>query len=114
MKIGDKVWIVWSHHRNNVVPQEATVTAIGRKWITINDRNRFEIGSMYLDGKGYASPGSVWSSPEEYHNSLSLNQAWSGIQTAVINAHRCPDGVTVERIEEARKLLGLDNKKVKP
>lgn len=99
--VGMPVYVVPAERMGR--PYEATITAIGRKWITFGNgrmTNRFNAETMKLDGKGYSSPGRVWPSKSEYDESTAINQSWSTLCNLFRNHHKKPDHITEQDIAE--------------
>ena len=114
VKVGDTVYHVPTRRLGE--PSYAYVVGIGRKWVSWSlypERGtvdfRFDKSTGYVDGKGYSSPATVYASREEHEAATLLYKAWSNARL-IVNGHFGPPpaGVTVERIREAMKLLGLD------
>jgi hypothetical protein len=107
LAVGQKLWFVPSDTRYNKGPQECEVAKIGRKWAYLNWRGyRLDINSLRVDGGDYSSPGRCWLSVEEYESHVNSRAVWDAFRKA-IDYKPIPDGVTVEHIEEAARLLKL-------
>ena len=103
---GQKLWLVPSH-RYMGEPREVTIVKVGRKWLTLNNGHRAAVDGLALDGGEYMSPGVCYLSREAWEIEKALNESCSQLRRDVDMAHRVPDGLTVQSIHDARKLLGL-------
>jgi hypothetical protein len=103
-KPGQTVWLVLSDNRHTCRP--ARITRVGRKWATLDDGNRFDVTNGLLDGRNYSSPGRVWLSSEAHAQHVELVKSWRQLNSAT-DAYAPPAGLTLERIAQARELLGL-------
>jgi len=108
LTVGQKLWFVPNRGQYYHKEHEVTVVTIGRKWVTVNGDIRFAIADkrMEIDAGNYPSPGRCYLSREDYENEQSIGKAWNELSNRI--RYSAPDGVTVEKIAEACKLLGLD------
>lgn len=102
--VGQKLWFVPNDTRRRP-PSEVTITRVGRKWIETDSWYRFAIETLVADGKGYASPGRCYLSREEHERVAALARAWYEFRCKVNGQARVPDGVTIERVQQAEQLL---------
>lgn len=106
LTVGQKLWFVpadWYRKRQGY---EVTVLKIGRKWVQISHHLRIDIKTMWVDGKGYASPGRCWLSEAEWWSEQCRQLAWSQFHSDVRNHHGGPpDHLTTSRIENMRAWL---------
>jgi hypothetical protein len=104
-KVGQEVFIVL--YGNRVQTRPAIVTKVARKWATLasNGDYRVDIATHELDGGRYSSIGRVYSSEAEYQAEQALKTAWSDLRKTFYNVLKMPQGITVEDIEKARKIL---------
>lgn len=104
LTVGKKLW--W-------VPKEPTrrpcrnveVLKVGRKWATLSNGHRIAIDSFIADGGKYSSPGRCYESKEQYTSIRRLNMAWEKFTHILYLQRTVPDGVTIDDIEAAKKLL---------
>jgi hypothetical protein len=108
LSVGQKLWYVPYERRGK--PCEVVVKTIGRKWAGIDSGlDRVDMKTLIVDGAGYSSPGRCYLSRAEWEADVALEVAWGALWRDVHAAsYRCPDGVTVENIQAARKLLRID------
>lgn len=104
--VGQRLWFV-PEQRWNGQPRELTITKIGRKWITLNDDHRASIENLIVDGDGYSSPGRCYVDQVAYEEEKALNEAWTAFRQDTDRMRRTPELVTIESIQQARKLLGV-------
>lgn len=105
LKVGDAVFVASAEGRR-VAHFEATITAVARKWATMGPHGRFDRETGAVDGGKYSSTGRVWRSRADYEAHTRLSAAWADIKRDLQRAE-CQEGVTVEGINQARRLLGL-------
>jgi len=106
---GQTLW--WVPQRSKYA-QEVVVLKIGRKWAQLDNGERVDIATLVADAGGYSPSGRCYLSKEAYEEKVALSKAWS----ALVDSFRCrnvPDGVTVDDIEAARKLLRLPSNALK-
>ena len=104
LSVGQKLWFVPDRHFGQ--PREVTVLKIGRKWAAISERgDRIDIETLVVDGKGYSSPGRCYRSREGYETIAAANAAWDALMRDLRNTYQRPRGLTVEDIEQARRIL---------
>lgn len=105
-QIGQKLFVdLWRGHGQN---REMTITKIGRKWLELDGgRYRAAIDGLAIDGNGYSSPGQAYLSEAAYAEWSEAQSAWSSFAKEVRHTYRKPDFATVEKIKQARELLGL-------
>lgn len=69
LKVGQTVIFCPADSRNS--PAEVTVTAIGRRWVSIADMGygnaRFDKGTLEVDGGEYSSPGRIFLSRDDFN-----------------------------------------------
>lgn len=64
---------------------------------------------MNVDGGQYSSPGVVWGSLEQYYAHRELQKAWDDLSAKMDSTRtRPPEGVALEDVKVARKLLRLE------
>jgi hypothetical protein len=95
--------------RSHRSARDVTITVVGRKWITLSNNMRFELGKTEIDGEGYASPGAVFPSKEAFELHDSLLRKWRLLQKSVALVFEPPAGVAKEDIVQAMRLLCLDD-----
>jgi hypothetical protein len=111
LKVGQKLWLVY-HERRRGEPCEVEVVKVGRKWATLNrNRGRIDIETLHLDGGHYSSAGRCYLFKEQYESERDLSIAWVGFKREIHDMSGvAPKGVTIEKIKQARELLGLPEK----
>ena len=100
LKVGQKLWYVPSRGAS----YEVEVTKVGRKWATVGEGfrpERIDLETWYADG---SSPGRCYLNQETYLQELELSKVWGRLQEAIRYGTR-PDGVTLDDIKQAMKLL---------
>lgn len=103
--VGQKLWFV-PHARYMGAEREVVVESVGRKWAAIGDGYRVDVSTLFLDGRGYSSPGRCYLSRELWAAEDQAHAAWGVLRRALSTRH-LPNGLTAEQIERATALLGL-------
>lgn len=105
--VGQTVWVVLNQGKRD--GWAASVTKVGRKWVTLAHGTRFDASDGCIDGGRYSPPGKVYASQDAYAAERALSAAWWSLGEELRNTYsRAQPGVTLERIAEARRLLGLE------
>ena len=106
--VGQAVWVE-RKERFGTRGKEETVIKVGRRWAEISGPHgsRFDIETWRLDGGKYTSPGNVYPSLETRSKEVSLMAAWHNFSSA-IDRYSAPPNVTIEAIQQAADLLGLE------
>jgi len=109
--VGQKLWFVPNYHYAGT-PREVTIVKIGRKWAHLSGwRNeRIDIETLEMDGSKYSSPGQCYLNRADYGNQVKIETAWRHLHENIGRVRCPPKGMTIERILEAQKLLGLEVK----
>ena len=95
-----------NRHKNECT---MTISKVGRKWLELDDgRYRANIETLDIDGGQDSSPGKCYVSKQDYDDEVALTEAWASL-TRHFPLYSKPKHVTVEDIEQAKKLLGLTN-----
>lgn len=118
LTVGQKLWGIHRYDsRHPWQEAEVTVAKIGRRWATLSSANGFFRGEridmnddrLPLDGKDHTSLGRCFLSREHRIQDEAAEMAWRGLFYAITNRRwDHPAAVTAERIQEARRLLGLE------
>jgi hypothetical protein len=95
------------HDTRRAQPHEVTVERVGRKWAYLAGNQGRIDDALVVDGGNYSSPGRCYGSWQEYEETTELAKAWNEFWRAIQNRHKCPDGVTVEKISRARAILNI-------
>lgn len=102
LKVGDKVYFVRSGHSGRTYPEWLTVEKVGRKWVQLSRDYRLPIGSMYIDGRGYASPGRCYMSQEDYERHQLRRAQWQLIREFVDRRYgNPPEGCDLDAVANA-------------
>lgn len=107
LQVGQKLWYVPNDKRWGK-EQEIEVTKVGRKWANVGYLGRIDIETLSVDGRGYSSPGQCYLSREEWERNEVLSDAWWEFKELIKKTNKRPEGITIESIEQAKRLLGLD------
>ena len=84
-----------------------------RKWADVSGGHgrRFDIETWDLDGGRYSSPGNVYPCRDAREKEISRIRAWRNLSDAIDRyRYSAPPNVTIEAIQQAAELLGLEVK----
>lgn len=102
--IGQKLWLTRQYGNGS----EVTVTAVGRKWAQLN-AGRYRVGINTREVLGDSCRiGQLWDSREQFEAHMLIREEWlSFVRDADEIRHRPPPALTLEKLAQARQLLGL-------
>jgi hypothetical protein len=108
LKVGDTVFVAWGDNGRRTTTE--VVTAIGREWVYLGStgKTRFRLARALpaqLDGRGYASPGTVFASAEAYETHRAAKVAYSRIKNGM--GFIPPEGVSLTDLQQAAALLRI-------
>lgn len=102
LKVGDKLFCVFYRGYQ----KEVEITKIGRKYGMFLKSGR-EI-RFYLDTlKLVEYSGELYTSKEEYESKMDIETEWGKLGRQ-ISYSKPPKGMTLEKIQEIRKIVGLE------
>ena len=103
--------VVWVERNRKPAGEEATVTKVGRKWATLSGRReqRFDVETWRIDSESCASSGRVYPCREGREKELLVIAAWRNFADAA-DRYCAPPNATIETIQQAAALLGLEVK----
>lgn len=111
--VGQKLWFVSSDNRRS--EQEIIITRVGRKWLETDINCRLDVNTLVADGRGYNSPGVAYLNRADWVARCALISAWGEFRNVIDRTRRLPEGMTIERIQQAQRILfggtgeGCDN-----
>lgn len=100
---GQKLWWVPANNKPGV---EVTVLKVGRKWAHLDNGHRIFVSTLVADGGEFSAPGSCYASQEAYRGLVERAVAWTRLRVDM-QFSTPQDGVSIDDIAAARKLLGL-------
>lgn len=104
--VGQKLWYVkHEYYTSEREGYEVIVLSIGRKWVSIGDKMRFDKETMIVDGYEYSSPGRVYMSKDEYQIGVEIEKEWNNFRRLVNSQIRPPKNASLEIIAMAVKEL---------
>lgn len=105
LTIGQKLYFVPSY--NGYAAYEMTVKKLGRKWAHCSARAyqtvRIDIETLHAHEDD--ATGRTYLSQAEYEQELAVQAAWRDLRLKVARRYSEPTGLTVEAIQQAKKLL---------
>ena len=110
--VGQVVWVEGGSGRS-AYQNEATVAKVGRKWATLSGwwRQRFDVETWRLDSASCVSSGNVYPCREDREKELAVIAAWRNFANAADRyRYGAPPNATIETIQQAAELLGLEVK----
>jgi hypothetical protein len=103
---GDRLYFVPGRYRTGRTPEWITVEKVGRRWITFTMGARMAVGSVEIDGGGYASPGRVYRTEAEYEAERQRAEAWRDIRRFVDGQHAAPADIDLAAVAKALRMPG--------
>jgi len=110
--VGQVVWVEGGSGRS-AYQNEATVAKVGRKWATLSGfrGERFDVETWCINSSGYPGAGRVYPCREDREKELALVAVWRNLSGAIDRyRYSAPPNVTIEAIQQAAELLGLEVK----
>lgn len=105
LTVGQKLWFVPAYNRQ---PYEVEIKKIGRKWAHTDSYSRtLRIDVETMRPHEDDGNGQCYLSREDYEAKQALSAAWREFHRAILYVNNVPGGMTVEKIAEARQMLGL-------
>ena len=106
VKLGQEVWFL-----SGVLYQDSgtcKVTSLGTRWALLDNGYRFDRFTGEVDGRGYVSPGRVYSSEEEWRRESALLETWQRFKAELNGVCPLRDQISRRDILRVRRILGLD------
>jgi len=106
IEVGQQLWAVTIHGRDSFV----TVTKVGRKWIHAKGLARdqkIDASTLEIIVDGYGNRGQCYLSKEKWEDEQERLTAWSDFRDEIRNLYKMPDDMSVNRINDARRILGI-------
>jgi hypothetical protein len=100
-------------HRHGQHEFEVTITAVGRRWLTVkpgvsNATSRIDIDTLAVDGGQFTSPGRCYRSPEARAETAEARRLWVALRRAVSDAPtHLPGNVDSHALRRVFGILGL-------
>jgi hypothetical protein len=95
--------VVYAPNDKRASASDLTITAVGRKWVTLSNQLRFDRATLLIDDRPFSSPGRIYRSRDEYNTAVAIKDAWVGLVRAL--GYEPVAGVTLADLKAARKLL---------
>lgn len=109
-QVGQKLWLDPIYDKR-AIGREATVKAVGRKWITLDCNRKFD-AKCDLPLRVHDGDRRVFESQEHATRYRRVSTNWSNLVMHLRN-HPLPTDMTTEKIIAAAELLGIDYEIVK-
>lgn len=108
LKIGQRLWYVPSNRKKEQA--EVVIEKLGHKWFTLVSKHyvRYDVETLGSDTH-YGAKDCLHLSREAYEAGIGLSKALDDFKAAVRRL-RDADGITLEQINEVRRVLGLEEK----
>ena len=102
-EVGQKLWLV---HRqiSHGETEEVEVVKVGRKWLTLSCGCRVEVDNLRTEGSDSTT---CYLSRNAWEEDMALRESWRKFRLDVEGKTFIPLGVTVQKISDARKILGM-------
>lgn len=111
-EIGMTVYVLRGHNTRTRYLSKDRITKIGRKWITLASRDRFDAENMMLDGGRYTSNGRIYLHESDYEDELEITKVWRELYSKL--SYQPPKNASLLQIVEAFKFLGIELKQPAP
>lgn len=107
LSVGQQLWCVQPDRRDGA-PRWVTVTAVGRKWATIDGRRRVDASTLASEptGFGHGVHGIYYRTKEEWEVEQERRVIWRTIRDNIDYAP--PDDISTAAIYQAAALLGIE------
>lgn len=108
LTVGQVVYL--ARENTTAEPTPATVVSVARKWATLDHgglKRRAEKDTGYVICPAWGLTHEAWESLEAWQAERRHAGAWHRLRRA-LNVHPLPDRPTLENIEQAAALLGVD------
>lgn len=103
-KVGDTVWV--QHIDNPERGRLQTVTKVGKKWVTLDTRIRFDSETGEVDAGKYTPMEEVFPDEEAARYEQFRKEAWIRFYREVKSSYGVPpEGLTLEDIEHMTLIL---------
>ena len=105
-EVGMEVFVVPSNRRQKSYID--TITKVGWKFVELKCyKRRFLIDTWRIADGQYSSQGTCYPSEQHYNDKAALFSTWITFKNMITYANR-PEKATVERIQQAAALLGIE------
>jgi hypothetical protein len=104
LTVGQKLFLRYEYYRGDSLT-ETTVQSIGRKFVNLAGGSRLFKGTLDLDGSNGIG-GHAYLSREAFVEHEAVKAAWTAFLDK-IRYTSLPEDLTVEKIRQAREILGL-------
>jgi len=107
VEVGQKLW--WVPARQRALPEYVEVVKVGRKWATLDNRERCDVVTLAVDGGDYSPAGRLYLSQADADAETALRRRWGNLSQQVSQRYgNVPEGLTVADIDAALVLLKLE------
>jgi hypothetical protein len=108
---GQKLWLVdYAPYRLSEKGEVVGVTKVGKKFAELDNGMRVNVNTMLVDNKAFGKVSRCYLSKEDHDNEIAIVMEWRLFMRACSNKYHF-DGLTVENIQKAYQLLGLERPK---
>lgn len=109
-EVGQKLFCVENNWRRKASYKYIKIQKIGRKWLTMEDGDRVDKNTMYIDGGKFSSPGRAYMSEEDYQLETQKNEAWEKLRS-LIRSRCTPEHLKIKHIEFMVNLINGNTEK---
>lgn len=82
------------------------IKKIARRWVYLDNGERFDRETGLVDGNGYSSSHQVHVSEEEARKEIDIIDAWNYLRQRI--PHHCPKGFKMGEVEKIARTLRID------
>ncbi len=101
LEVGQTLWWVPRHG----APCDVTVTKVGRKWVTLSNYRRVLADTLMVEAD---SQTRCYLDRTAHEADMALGAVWREFLRQLNPSYRAPPGMTIERIQQAAELLGIN------
>ena len=102
VKVGDTFYLVFNPRYVRASPRNAKVLSVGRKWITVEGDQRFDLHTLISE---HPSRYCIYPSKEVYEKENERLRAWDALRKALEGKYTAPAHLTAEQITSFTKAL---------
>lgn len=96
-----------SYHRHG----EYVIEKVGREWAyPVGAQWRINLESLQAHVAGYGNVGRLYTSEEQWLAEQTLSAAWGKLRSDLQGHYTRPAHITLAQIEQARRILGMEEK----
>lgn len=100
-KVGQVVYAKTS--RRHAESKNLAITKIARKWVYLENGDRFDPETMRTDDKGYSSMYTIYLSEAVYKETVGLQERWQKLRTSMVTLK--PKHITAQDMDTLERII---------